>query len=153
MADGHLNKCKECTKKDVRNDYDRKSQDEEWLEKERARGREKYQRLDYKTKYENVETIYKGKVNDVSKFIKRRGFDMIGKECHHWNYNDLKSVFILSRSAHRRLHKHLILDEKTGLFTTDSGVLIDSIEKAKAEYKKILEMEKSDTSLMLVDIS
>jgi hypothetical protein len=41
MADGHLNKCKECTKKDVHNNYTKKLDDLEWVEKELARQREK----------------------------------------------------------------------------------------------------------------
>jgi hypothetical protein len=48
MGDGHLNKCKECNKKDVRENYEIKASDPLWMEKERERGREKYQRLEYK---------------------------------------------------------------------------------------------------------
>jgi len=41
MADGHVNKCKECNKKDVQEDYKRKIVDPEWRLKERERSREK----------------------------------------------------------------------------------------------------------------
>lgn len=45
MADGHLNKCKVCVKNRVALTYARKVQTVEGRQAERARGRDKYQRL------------------------------------------------------------------------------------------------------------
>ena len=39
MADGHLGKCKECTKKDTLKNYHSNMQDYEWRQMERERGR------------------------------------------------------------------------------------------------------------------
>lgn len=51
LKDGHLNKCKECTKKDTKKRSDEKSKDAKWVESEKIRGREKYHRLGYRGKY------------------------------------------------------------------------------------------------------
>lgn len=51
MADGHLNKCKICNRKDVKEREEILRLDPEWLEKEHARHREKYHRLNYKEKH------------------------------------------------------------------------------------------------------
>lgn len=51
MGDGHLNKCKDCTKRDVKRDYIAKVATLEGLESERRRGRDKYHRL-YQSAYE-----------------------------------------------------------------------------------------------------
>lgn len=50
MADGH----KECTKKDSIRRYNVKSIDDEWVEKERLRGREKYKGKYIKFYHKNV---------------------------------------------------------------------------------------------------
>jgi hypothetical protein len=45
MSDGHLGKCKSCTKKDTKLRFDEKIKDPEWAEKEQTRHRLKYHRL------------------------------------------------------------------------------------------------------------
>ena len=45
MGDGHLNKCMECIKKDVKERAGKLRNDIDWRLSERARGREKYHRL------------------------------------------------------------------------------------------------------------
>ncbi|KKK86227.1 hypothetical protein LCGC14_2765360 [marine sediment metagenome] len=45
MADGHLGKCKTCTKRDTREREEQLRLDPAWVTKERARQREKFHRL------------------------------------------------------------------------------------------------------------
>lgn len=61
MGDGHLNKCKDCTKTDVSRDYDRNIQNPEWVEKERARVREKYRGLGYANKTSESKRVKESK--------------------------------------------------------------------------------------------
>lgn len=58
--DGYSSSCKECTKSAMRKNYEKRSQDPEWIEKQRERGREKYHRL------------YKGKAYNGSVEAKKR---------------------------------------------------------------------------------
>lgn len=124
MADGHLNKCKDCTRKDVHGNYMEKIQDPSFVESERTRGRSKYSRL------------YKGKtrsdrlhVSDARAYFERRGYSFSeDEELHHWNYNEKFCVFVLNRRHHARLHKLLERLPQETIFKFD-GELLDTIEK------------------------
>lgn len=100
MADGHLNKCKKCAKKDISLNYDSKISDNDYVEKERARGRNKYHRL-----YRGMPPVTR---KDRKEHIKEL-FNIPLKDneyMHHWSYakENLASVIIINRRLHRRLH-------------------------------------------------
>lgn len=126
MGDGHLNKCKGCTRKDVHEKYMDNIQDPEYIEKERARGRNKYKRL-----YSGIKVKNKYGTSCVRAFIKRRIGDIDKNiELHHWNYNHPYSVISLDRSTHARLHKLIRLDDNDRIFVVrNNGERLDSIEK------------------------
>ena len=134
MKDGYLNKCKCCTKNDVKNHYEVKITDESFIEKERARGREKYKRLNYLDKYKGTipeyknNNIYKGLRKSLSKNISIPS----NIELHHWNYNTdyLRDVILLDKRAHKKIHGKLILDRELLVFRIqESSVLLDTKEK------------------------
>ena len=129
MSDGHLNKCKTCTKKDSKKRSDIITSTHEGLEKERTRHREKYKRLGYRDKQKvwnekrphTKSNIYKG-LNKKHKIPK-------GLEIHHWNYSDefLEDFFVLPIKEHRRAHTFLI--KKDVFFEGLKGEDLNSREK------------------------
>ena len=129
MADGRLNKCKDCTKKDSNNTHVLKSEDQDWVEKERARHREKYKRLNYNEKQKvwnekrphTKSNVYKG-LNKKYKIPK-------GFEIHHWNYFDnfLEDFFILPVKEHRKAHT--FLKRIMQIFEGVDGEILNTREK------------------------
>lgn len=130
MADGHLNKCKDCTRKDVHGNYMEKIQDPLFIEGERARGREKYNRL-----YKGVPKKYRLRSGGTRRYFENRGYSFSeDEELHHWNYNEKFCVFVLTRQHHARLHKLLERGPTETLFRF-KGELLDTIEKHERVVK------------------
>jgi hypothetical protein len=134
MGDGRLNKCIDCTKKDVVDRYKLLSEDIVFVEKERKRGRLKHHRL------------YKGRKKDSTAAVKnhflkfpeqyaaktkaqhlRRPYPEAHK--HHWSYNDehFTDVIWLIRKDHEKAHRFLVYDPYAKKFRrTDNGALLES---------------------------
>ena len=151
MKDGHLNKCKNCAKIDVKRDYDRHSEDENWLEKERERGREKFHRLGYKRMFRKTREICPESSN-ISRNLRHAGFDTNGKEAHHWNYNEPNSVFLLSRKAHRRIHQHMTVNYEDKYCYNDYGERIEDETQAKAYFKMVLDTYGMKENLSVINL-
>jgi len=136
MKDGHINKCKECVKRNVINRYNKLSNDEEWRDKERKRGRDKYYRLNYRLLKKDPETKkkyrlkYKEKYpekqlakNKTRRLKRKKGFHL-----HHWNYNEdyWLDVIELSIKDHNLLHRFIVYDENLLMYRDLEGNLLDS---------------------------
>lgn len=123
MADGHLGKCKECTKNDIHEKYLQNIKNPEYVEKERRRGREKYKRLGY-VSLKAVHTEGRDTARKLRLIIPE------GHECHHWNYNLRNDVFIIDRRSHKFIHKYIKFDKASNMFINSyTGELLDSREK------------------------
>ena len=142
MGDGHLNKCKECTRLDVKERDQINRSTPEGIKKERERGRDKYYRLyrygkiapelkkkimdNYKSKYPE-----KQKAKAASNNIKAPD----GTEKHHWSYRPehWKDVFFMTVTDHNKIHRYMTYDQERMMYRTTNGVLLDS-RNAHEEY-------------------
>lgn len=136
MKDGHLNKCKECTKTQEKSRFSIKRKNSDFIEKEKERSREKYYRLyrykkinplHKKNAMENYKNKYPEKIkakNMSNKIVAPNNF-----EKHHWSYNldDAKDVIFLSKNDHYKAHRFIIYDQERMKYRRcDNLELLDS---------------------------
>lgn len=141
MGDGHLNKCKNCTKSDVKKRHDILINDKDWKKAEQKRQREKYYRLGYKDKHKPIlekkyeyakshRNKYPEKYKAKNATIKmKRG---IGNNLHHWSYNKehYKDVIELSILEHNLIHRFMIYDQERFMYRRiDTMELLDTKER------------------------
>lgn len=140
MSDGHLNKCKSCCKEDATKRTKLLSENKEWLDRERARGREKYYRLNYKDKHKSskekkdeIIRRYKEKypekqsAKQLSKRLPKSNKD---NHLHHWSYREehWKDVIELSVVEHNLLHRFIVYDQDEMLYRDGKGNLLTTRE-------------------------
>lgn len=126
MGDGHLNKCKSCTKKDATNHRENKIDDPDWVEQERARCRDKAARHRAAGTAKQTSNIckkkwaeanqHKVKAERLAKDAVQRGEltpaeacdNCSGKqtlEMHHHDYSRPLAVVWLCIPCHKYLHR------------------------------------------------
>jgi len=141
MGDGHLNKCKECTKNDSNKRDKILRENPEWVEKEKIRSREKYHRLGYKDIHKTTFEMKRLVINNHKKkypeqYKAKNSAQTIkvekGINRHHWCYLEkyYKDIILLNIKDHNKAHVYMIYDQERMMFRrTDNNELLNTKQK------------------------
>jgi hypothetical protein len=149
MADGHLNKCKDCTKKDAKERISILSKNDQWVQKEKERHRLKYHRLEYKDKHKPTYEMKKQIMNRYNEKYPEKNLcrnrlklkPNKGYNLHHWSYKieNANNVFALSIKEHNLVHRFLIYNQEfMCYYDKENNVLLDTREKHENFINKVL---------------
>lgn len=133
--------CKSCTKKRVKKREEELRKNPEWVEKEKIRAREKYNRLGYKDKHkptadEKKEIMRRYKEKYPEKILAKNVTSCLkpiiaGNELHHWSYNaeHRKDVIEMSVLDHNKIHRYIVYDQERMMYRrSDNNELLDTKE-------------------------
>ena len=96
MGDGHLGKCKSCTKNDSNKRDKELRNDPEYCEKERLRAKEKYHRLNYRERSFELKKL-RPYINNSYKMLHKKLKLPKDKNIHHWNYNEIDDFSVYDK--------------------------------------------------------
>lgn len=150
MADGHLNKCKDCTKKDTNQHYHSTRDDihrvwhDRQLSRTRAAGEVKnLSPIQYPRHY-----TQKDRDRQYAKRKLHRKLEPCpqGFHYHHWSYQhaDVLDVFVLAIDTHKRLHRYMVYDAEQMKYRRLDGVLLDTREAAQQYYDYVLSLAHTE---------
>lgn len=154
MGDGHLNKCKTCTKVDTKIRTKKLLNDTTWIVNEKKRHREKYHRLGYKKKYkptsENKKDImlrYRQKFPEKAMALRYTEIYIRKKDgvhFHHWSYNqkDWLDVIELPIKEHYFIHRYIKYDSERMMYRNLDGILLDTKERHLEYFNECKEKYK-----------
>ena len=151
MADGHLNKCKDCTKEQAKERFKKLSKDKNWAESEKERGRLKYHRLNYRGKnkptkehkaliQKRYELKYPEKNKARQKLNSIKMTNTPGTHRHHWSYNEQHYLDIipLTIEQHNLAHRHMVYDQERMMYRRiDTMELLDTKEQHEQYIKNL----------------
>lgn len=149
MKDGHLGKCKECTKRDTQTRYSVKVLDKDFVWEERTRNRKKAKRLGYTTgkqAYHPRTDRERSQQYARNQTTRKLPPCAPGSHYHHWSYRktDAIDVFQFTVDVHTRIHRYMVYDEEQLCYRRLDGVLLDSREAAQRYYEYVLSLQDGD---------